>query len=60
MTKFPQMLSPKEVAEILGVQVRLVREMLSDGRLPGVQVGKRSYRIPRDELLKWIRSGKDD
>lgn len=44
-----QMYSAEEAAQILGLQVRTVRNYLREGRLPGVRIGKQ-YRIARADL----------
>jgi excisionase family DNA binding protein len=44
-----QLLSAQQAAEILGLQVRTVREYVRQGRLPGVRIGKQ-YRIARADL----------
>ncbi len=43
------MLSAEEAAQILGLQVRTVRNYVREGRLPGVRIGKQ-YRIARADL----------
>jgi len=42
-------LTPREVAEELGVTVRTVQRWVADGRLPGVRVGGR-VRVSRSSL----------
>ncbi len=42
---------PDEVAEFLLVTKRTVYRMIRDGRLAGVDLGKRPWRIPRDAVL---------
>ncbi len=44
-----QLLSAQQAAEILGLQVRTVRQYVREGRLPGVRIGKQ-YRIARADL----------
>ena len=44
-----QLYSAEEAAQILGLQVRTVRNYLREGRLPGVRIGKQ-YRIARADL----------
>ncbi|MDE3132313.1 MAG: helix-turn-helix domain-containing protein [Acidobacteriota bacterium] len=44
-----QMYSAEEAAQILGLQVRTVRNYVREGRLPGVRIGKQ-YRIARADL----------
>jgi excisionase family DNA binding protein len=43
------MYSAEEAAQILGLQVRTVRNYVREGRLPGVRIGKQ-YRIARVDL----------
>jgi excisionase family DNA binding protein len=43
------MFSAEEAAELLGLQVRTVRNYVRDGRLPGIRIGKQ-YRIARADL----------
>lgn len=44
-----QLYSAEEAAQILGLQVRTVRNYVREGRLPGVRIGKQ-YRIARADL----------
>ncbi len=44
-----QLYSADEAAQILGLQVRTVRNYVRDGLLPGVRIGKQ-YRIARADL----------
>jgi excisionase family DNA binding protein len=44
-----QLYSAEEAAQILGLQVRTVRNYVRDGHLPGVRIGKQ-YRIARVDL----------
>jgi excisionase family DNA binding protein len=43
------MYSAEEAAQLLGLQVRTVRNYVREGRLPGVRIGKQ-YRIARADL----------
>jgi len=43
------MYSAEEAAQLLGLQVRTVRNYVREGRLPGVRIGKQ-YRIARVDL----------
>lgn len=45
----PELLTPAQVAEILRCTPRTVHNLIQDGRLPAVRVGRR-YRIPRSAL----------
>ncbi|MBM4286964.1 MAG: helix-turn-helix domain-containing protein [Deltaproteobacteria bacterium] len=42
---------PDEVAEMLLMSKRTIYRMMHDGRLPGVDLTKRPWRIPRDAIL---------
>jgi excisionase family DNA binding protein len=48
-------LSPAEVAEELGVDLRTVRRMISEGRLPAYRVGPRLIRIKLEDVEKLMR-----
>ena len=50
------MYSAEEAAQILGLQVRTVRNYVRDGRLPGVRIGKQ-YRIARADLEAFTAGG---
>lgn len=43
----------EELAELLGVQERTIREYLRDGRLKGRKVGRRWY-VPEESLRKYF------
>lgn len=49
--KFSPLLSPKEVAERLGISPRRVRELMAAWCLPTVRVGRRQF--VREAMLKW-------
>lgn len=50
------MYSADEAAQILGLQVRTVRNYVREGRLPGVRIGKQ-YRIARADLAAFTAGG---
>jgi excisionase family DNA binding protein len=50
--------SAEEAAEVLGLQVRTVRNYVRDGRLPGARIGKQ-YRIARADLEAFAGGGAD-
>lgn len=49
-----QMLTPKEVAEILGVHRKTVHLWLRTGKLQGIKISYRAWRIPRTALISFI------
>lgn len=43
-------ISPHEAADALGVTPQTIYNWLRDGEVPGYKVGKRLWRIPREEF----------
>jgi excisionase family DNA binding protein len=54
MTETLQMLTPEEVAGILGVHRKTVHLWLRNGKLKGVKISYRAWRIPRSALEQFI------
>lgn len=54
MAEDTQMLNPRQVAEILGVHQKTVHIWLRSGRLPGIKISYRAWRIPRAALDDFI------
>ena len=54
MTETLQMQTPKAVAEILGVHQKTVHLWLRNGKLKGVKISYRAWRIPRSALDQFI------
>lgn len=46
-------LTPEEVAEALKVSVKVVKDWLRAGTIPGTKVGK-LWRVPRTDLEQWL------
>lgn len=44
----------KEVAEILGVSLRTVRQLIADKELKTIRVGKKMVRISKDNILEYL------
>jgi|GEM_PF-667618 len=53
-----QMLNPKEVAEILGVHQKTVHLWLRTGKIEGIKISYRAWRIPRTALTEFIERSK--
>ena len=54
---FPQVLDTALVAEMLGMNVQVVRRMAREGTIPAYRLpGGRSFRFFRDEVLDWLKS----
>jgi excisionase family DNA binding protein len=54
MTTDTQFLTPKEVAEILGVHQKTVHHWLRIGKLAGTKISYRAWRIPRSALEGFV------
>lgn len=54
MTETTQMLTPKTVAGILGVHQKTVHLWLRTGKLKGVKISYRAWRIPQSALDQFI------
>ena len=50
-----EMLTADEVAKIMKVNIRTVRQWVSTGGLAIIWIGKREYRIARSELNRFIQ-----
>jgi len=48
-------LTTSQCAEWLGLSARKVRELVTQGRLPCVQLNARTWRFHRDTVVKYIR-----
>ncbi len=54
---YPQVLDTAMVAEMLGMNVQVVRRMAREGTIPAYRLpGGRSFRFFRDEVLDWLKS----
>jgi len=56
MTDSTLMLTPKDVADILGVHQKTVHLWLRSGKLHGVKISYRAWRIPKESLDTFIES----
>jgi len=54
MTTDPQFLTPKEIAEILGVHQKTVHHWLRIGKLAGTKISYRTWRIPHSALEDFV------
>jgi excisionase family DNA binding protein len=50
-----ELLSVREVAQVLGVSERRVRALVEGGRLPAIRVGARTYAILRSEVERFAK-----
>ncbi len=51
-----RLLSPKDVAEILGISVKTVHKLVRDGKLGCVQVTSKERRFTEEQVEGYIRS----
>ena len=63
--EFPPVLDTTLVAEMIGMNVQVVRRLAREGKLPAYRLpGGRAFRFFRDEVLDWLRGfpvhGADD
>ena len=53
---YPNVLDTTMVAEMLGMNVQVVRRMARDGSIPAYRIpGGRSFRFFRQEVLDWLK-----
>ena len=57
MAPAPIFSTTEEVAELLKISTKTVREMIKSKRLEAVRVGK-EYRITEDQIRKYIKENK--
>ncbi len=54
---YPNVLDTAMVADMLGMNVQVVRRMAREGTIPAYRLpGGRSFRFFRDEVLDWLKS----
>lgn len=51
-------LTPKEVAERIGVSESHVKNMIRDGRMPGYKFNGTRYRIEETDFNQWLEQQK--
>lgn len=54
---WPPILDAAQVAELLGMNVQMVRRYAREGRLPAYKLpGSRTFRFVRDEVIDFLRA----
>ena len=56
--KQPEVLTPKQAAELLQLNEETVRRLLRSGQLPGCKLGPRQWRIRRGDLQDYLCRGR--
>ncbi len=55
--EYPKILDAAQVAEMLGMNIQMVRQYAREGRLPAYRLpGGRTFRFFRDEIYEFLRS----
>lgn len=55
--EYPPILDSAQVAELLGMNVQMVRRYAKEGRLPAYKLpGGRTFKFFRDEIYDFLRS----
>ena len=57
--EYPDVLTTKDVREILGISTKTLLHLIHTGQLRSIKVG-RSYRIPKLYLLQFLEISSDD
>jgi PTS system nitrogen regulatory IIA component len=54
--EYPQILDTAHVAELLGMNIQMVRKYAREGRIPAYRLpGGRTFRFFRDEIIEFVR-----
>lgn len=54
------LLTPKEAADLLRLNIETVRRLLRTGQLPGCKVGRRQWRTRRADLDAYLQPARAD
>ncbi len=55
--EYPPVLDTALVADLLGMNVQVVRRLAREGKIPAYRLpGGRAFRFFRDEVLEWLKS----
>lgn len=55
---YPDVLTPQQVQEMLGVGQRMVYQLLREGKIHNVRMGK-LYRVPKAAVIDYLYSEKN-
>ena len=59
MSEDAAMLTPQEVSQILGVHQKTVHQWLRSGKLGGIKISYRAWRIPKASLAQFLEKNKN-
>lgn len=52
--EYPDLLTPKHIAELTGMSVQYVRTLCRTGQIPAVQVGKSRWYTPKARFIAFV------
>lgn len=50
----PAILQAKHLAEVMGISIPKVYELMNDKDFPSVKVGKKRIIVPKDAFVSWL------
>ena len=56
-TQYPDLLTTAHIAEITGFNVQYVRQLCREQVLPAIQIGARSWFVPKKRVSDDVRGG---
>lgn len=56
LQEYPDILTPKEAMEILGIGKNLFYKLLKDGEIPAKRIRNKMWRITKRDLIHYIES----
>lgn len=59
LDRFPEMLSPEDVAQLMGTDVCAVRYQMRKGNIPSMRIGRRIY-VPKGVFVEFVREAMND
>lgn len=54
LEEYPDILTPQEAMEILGIGKNLFYRLLKDGTIPAKRIGNKMWRITKENLKNYI------
>lgn len=56
LQEYPDILTPKEAMEILGIGKNLFYKLLKDGEIPAKRIRNKMWRIAKKDLIHYIQT----
>ncbi|MDD3570368.1 MAG: helix-turn-helix domain-containing protein [Lachnospiraceae bacterium] len=51
---YPDILTPKEVMEILGISKNTLYQLINNGEIPATRLGRKLWRIQKQALMEFL------